>query len=112
MSLGRKRSRRIVVCLRCDGHKLHEARGLCKCCYNHLAEGRCRSGESLDDYPPLGGYGSHAGVTSVHDPLAIADHEEAVTGPKSASQILADHIRAGVGQDTIDHHTDITRRSA
>ncbi|QGU03123.1 hypothetical protein CKALI_11395 [Corynebacterium kalinowskii] len=57
-----KRGRRLTVCLRCQNMKVHEARGLCKCCYNHLAEHRCRGGESLDDYPLLGAVGRWGGA--------------------------------------------------
>lgn len=44
-----KRSRRLTVCARCQSMKFHEAHGLCKCCYNHVREGRAGC-ESLDDY--------------------------------------------------------------
>lgn len=33
--------------------KLHEARGLCKCCYNHLREGRAGR-DCLANYPLQG----------------------------------------------------------
>jgi len=46
------RSQRLHVCLRCQNLKPYEARGLCKCCYNHVREGR--TAEHLDDYPLLG----------------------------------------------------------
>lgn len=39
-------------CLHCGQWKLHHARGLCKCCYNHAAERGY-----LHLYPPLGGCG-------------------------------------------------------
>lgn len=29
----------MVVCIRCRCHKLHHARGICKCCYNHASDG-------------------------------------------------------------------------
>lgn len=60
----RNRGRQVVQCLRCGGLKIHEARGLCKCCYNHLREQRCRHGESLDQYPKLGGFGQWSGFTT------------------------------------------------
>lgn len=59
-----RRSRKLTWCLRCGGHKLHEARGLCKCCYNHLREERCPKGESLEDYPTATGRGTWVGTTS------------------------------------------------
>lgn len=46
------RTKYTAVCLRCRNLKRHEARGLCKCCYNHVAEGR--TNETLDSYPLLG----------------------------------------------------------
>lgn len=61
-----KRGRVPVLCMRCRNLKFHEARGLCKCCYNHLAEKRCGPDESLADYPPLGGYGVAATVAHGH----------------------------------------------
>ncbi len=33
-----KNGSRMVVCDRCRNMKLHHARGLCKCCYNHATE--------------------------------------------------------------------------
>lgn len=47
-----KRAKRTAVCLRCRNLKRHEARGLCKCCYNHVAEGR--TAENLGSYPLRG----------------------------------------------------------
>lgn len=44
--------RRMVSCMRCGVTKLYEARGMCKCCYNHVREGRCGS-DCLDNYPTL-----------------------------------------------------------
>lgn len=81
-----RRSRKVVQCLRCGNAKFHEARGLCKCCYNHLAEGRCKSGESLDSYALAGGFGSWVGASSgtstqadrirrTHDPRHIPMRE-------------------------------------
>lgn len=78
----RKRSNCICLCLRCGNVKKHEARGLCKCCYNHLREGRCREGESLDSYPLMPqrydwpGVGGGDGLAAekfrvTHDPLHI-----------------------------------------
>lgn len=73
----RHRSHVIVECVRCMGHKFHEARGLCKCCYNRVREGRVK-GQSLSDYPPLGGYGSSAVLSEADairkylDPLQIS----------------------------------------
>lgn len=78
-----KRGRVPIVCLRCRGVKFHEARGLCKCCYNHLAERRCRDAESLDDYPPLGGYGAAS---------AIAGGRH--TGQHSREPAMPDHLTA------------------
>ncbi|WP_157118481.1 hypothetical protein [Corynebacterium sphenisci] len=48
-----KRGHVLVPCARCTRTKVHEARGLCKPCYNRLREGRIR-GECLDDYPTVG----------------------------------------------------------
>ena len=67
------RGGRPVLCMRCRVIKRHEARGLCKCCYNHLAERRCGADESLDDYPPLGGYGAAAIVAHGHHSDSEAD---------------------------------------
>ena len=46
------RSKRIILCARCRNLKRHEARGLCKCCYNHVRENRV-TGLTLDDFPLL-----------------------------------------------------------
>lgn len=46
------RKGRISLCLRCRSFKKYEARGLCKCCYNHVHEHRV-AGKNLDDYPLL-----------------------------------------------------------
>lgn len=46
------RKGRIALCLRCRNLKKYEARGLCKCCYNHVRENRV-AGQTLDDYPLL-----------------------------------------------------------
>lgn len=48
-----KRTKRTVICIRCQNLKRHEARGLCKCCYNHVREGRSGR-DTLDDYPTKG----------------------------------------------------------
>lgn len=45
---------RISVCTRCQRLKLHEARNLCKSCYNKVREGRAR-GQTLSDYPLING---------------------------------------------------------
>lgn len=105
MSLGRKRSRRVTVCLRCRNLKLHEARGLCKCCYNHLAEHRCRTGEHLDDYPTLGGgvgtSGAGRGAGDTGSRRRDAPHTLA------PSQILADRIRDGDRPDDLALHITV-----
>ena len=119
MSLGRKRSRRVTVCLRCRNLKLHEARGLCKCCYNHLAEHRCRTGESLDDYPCTGGYGTAVGldrdptadakrIRAHFDPRSIGHRESDVLGvAPSSSQILAGKVMSGSSPEDIDLHLTV-----
>lgn len=48
-----RRSRKLVHCRRSQNIKPHEARHLCKCCYNRVIEGRAGR-ESIDDYPPAG----------------------------------------------------------
>lgn len=39
-------------CLHCNNTKLHHARGLCKCCYNHAA-----ARGYLHLYPSMAGFG-------------------------------------------------------
>lgn len=87
-----KRGRTPILCLRCRGFKFHEARGLCKCCYNHLAEGRCAATESLDDYPPLGGYGA----------AAIADGGRHIT-QHSPEPAMPDHLAAAEAAHLREH---------
>lgn len=72
----------VVVCLRCRDHKRHEARGLCKCCYNHLRENRCRTGEQLSDYLPLGGYGTAASYIEDGDAAAMRRNLDPAWIPK------------------------------
>ena len=47
------RTKRTSLCLRCRNLKCHEARGLCKCCYNHVREHRAQ-GLTLNDFPLQG----------------------------------------------------------
>lgn len=67
-----KRSNRIHCCLYCQNLKRHEARGLCKCCYNRIREGRAQ-GVTLNDFPLMGGYWG----VSYLDQNALRDGKEA-----------------------------------
>ena len=49
------RSKRVTECVYCGNSKRHEARGLCKCCYNHIREGRVQ-GVTLNNFPLIGQY--------------------------------------------------------
>lgn len=68
------RSRRVTECLYCGNSKRHEARGLCKCCYNHIREGRVQGVTYLDPEPMRAG-NEAARMRRLFDPRFIPNRE-------------------------------------
>ena len=81
-----RRSHRLADCVRCMRIKPHEARSLCKSCYNKVREGRAQ-GVSLEDYPPQGRNSTAVGTSDAdtmrkhfdpgHIPTRQARHDTA-----------------------------------
>lgn len=85
-----KRSHRITICLHCNNIKRHEARGLCKCCYNRIREGRTKH-LTLDAYPT--GIAPTTPTTIHHDQI----------GNFSNPHVTTSGLRAGPNPGDMKH---------